>query len=364
MAGDNRYHTGRRSFIKKIGATGTAIGLAGCTGTGGGGSGSNKPNSITFGTWGGTWQDLCIEAAIKPFREETDIKVDYVLGSEDRFNKLIAQKQNPPMHLDQQGLANLQKGAVEGMYQDLNSDILPIYEDVPDKLKGNKWIAHHFTASSLVYNTDTFDEPPEDMSVYLNTDYKGRVALAEPTQRTPNYDLMAFSLYQTNGKSFKDIEAAFEMYEKVVKTMDPKFAGATEQYGKWFSNGEIDIARIWAARSASWQADGTAINYQIPKSGAVMYSAGHGIPANIDDNMVEWAGELAQYFYEPEASKEFASTMFYPTVNPVVEYSEDVQKSVPLMEDIDGLQLPDYQWMGENQADWTERANSIINKYS
>jgi putative spermidine/putrescine transport system substrate-binding protein len=354
--------------MKRVGAAGTVVGLAGCLGGvgggGGGGGGGSTPDSITFGTWGGTWQDLCISAAIDPFREETGVKVNYVLGSEDRFNKLIAQKNNPPMHLDQQGLANLQRGAAEGLYQELNSDILPVYADIPDKLKGDRWVAHHFTASSLVYNTDTFSDPPQDMGVYLDPEYEGRVALAEPTQRTPNYDLMAFSLYQTDGESFKDIEAAFEMYEEIVKKMDPKFAGATEQYGKWFSNDEIDLARIWAARSASWQADGTPIDYQIPKSGAVMYSAGHGIPTNIDENMVEWAGRLAEYFYKPDASKEFATTMFYPTVNPVVEYPENVQRSVPLMEDIESLQLPDYQWMGENQAEWTERANGIINEYS
>jgi putative spermidine/putrescine transport system substrate-binding protein len=154
------------------------------------------------------------------------------------------------------------------------------------------------------------------------------------------------------------------MYENVVKNMDPKFAGATEQYGKWFANDTIDIARIWAARSASWAADGTSIAYKIPPNGALMYSAGHAIPKNIPENKLDWAGELIQSFYTPEASKEFASTMFYPTVNPAVSYPDDVNNAVPTMGDIEDLQLPDYSWLGENREEWTNRANEIINKYT
>lgn len=358
MCGNNQ-RLNRRAVLKSTGAA-SAAALAGCIG----GSGDGKPDSLVFGVWGGTWQDLCQKSALDPFTEETDINIEFVLGGEsERFNKLVAQPDNPPTDATQLPLEYLQRGENEDMWHSLDSDLVPVYEDVPDKVKGDGWLAHHFTASALVYNTNTFDEPPQDMGIFLNEDYKGRIALAEPTQRSPAFDLMAFSLYKTNGETFKDIEAGFEMYENIVKNMDPKFAGATEQYGKWFSNDTIDVARIWAARSASWAADGTPINYQIPANGAMMYSAGHAIPKNIPENKLDWAGELIQSFYTPEASKEFASSMFYPTVNPAVEYPDDVNNAVPTMDDIDDLQLPDYSWLGENREEWTNRANEIINEY-
>lgn len=361
MPGDSKQQLHRRAVLKKAGATGAGLALAGCLGGGGGG----KPNALTFGVWGGTWQDLCQKAALKPFTDDTGIKIQFVLGGESqRFNKQVAQKDDPPTDATQLPLEYLERGQNQGLWKSLDSDLIPVYDKVPDKVKGDGWLAHHFTASALVYNTNTFDSPPEDMGIYLNEDYKGRIALAEPTQRSPAFDLMAFSLYQTNGKTYKDIEAGFEMYEKVVKNMNPKFAGATEQYGKWFSNDVIDIARIWAARSASWQADGTAISFTLPPNGTMMYSAGHAIPKNIPDNKLEWAGKLIEHFYTPEASKAFATNMFYPTVNPVVEYPDKVKNKVPLVEDMDKMQLPDYEWLGKNRQKWTNRANEIINKYT
>lgn len=359
------YTTGRRRVLKAIGA-GSVAGLAGCIGgSGGGGGNGDKPNAVTFGTWGGSWQDLCIEAAIDPFRKEENVKVNYILGSQDRFNKLLAQKSDPPMHLDQQGLPYLSRGAREEVYTELNEDLVPAYAKVPDKLKTDRWMAHHFTASALVYNTDNVSNPPKNIGdAYLNPEYKGRIALAEPTQRGPQYDLMAFSLYKTNGKTFKDIEAAFEMYEEVVKTMNPKFGGATEQYGKWFANGDIDVARIWAARSASWQQNGDPVDYVLPKEGAMIYSAGHGITENSTEAEKKWAGVLCDYFYRPSAAKKFAQQMNYPVVNKEVEYSEEVSSRVPLLDDLDNLTLPDYQWMGKNVNDWTNRANEIIQKHN
>lgn len=361
MPQSNKEQIGRRNYMGKIGATGAAAAIAGCIS----GQSGGKPNQLTFGVWGGTWQDLCIKAAIDPFRNETDIKVNYNIGAEtERFNKIIAQQENPPVDATQLPLEHLQRGANEGLWHELDSDLVPVYGDVPDKLKGDGWLAHHFTASSLAYNTNTFDEPPQDMSVYLDTEYKGRVALGEPTQRSPAFDLMAFSLYKTNGKTYKDIEAAFQMYEEILETMNPKFAGATEQYGKWFANDVIDIARIWAARSASWNEDGTAINYVLPPNGAMLYSAGHALPKNVPENKVEWAGKLVQHFYTPDASKEFATTMYYPTVNPVVNYPDKVKKRVPLMSDVDKLVVPDYDWLGKNREKWTERANQLIQKFN
>ena len=361
MPANNKQRLERRSYLKQAAITGGALALTGCLGS----VGSGKPNALTFGVWGGTWQDLCQKAALKPFSKETGININFVLGSESqRFSKQVAQKKNPPTDVTQLPLEYLERGQNMDLWHSLDSDLISVYDDVPDKVKGEGWLAHHFTASSLVYNTNTFDSPPKDMGVYLDPKYKGRVALGEPTQRSPAFDVMAFSLYKTNGKTYKDIEAAFEMYENIVKNMNPKFAGATEQYGKWFANGDIDIARIWAARSASWNADGTPIDYVIPSNGAMMYSAGHAIPKNIPEEKLKWAGKCVQAFYTPKASKEFASTMYYPTVNPAVEYPKNVQQKVPLMEDIDNLIVPDYSWVGKNREKWTNRANEIINKHT
>lgn len=39
-----------------------------------------KSDSITYVTWGGSWQDVQVENVIKPFTEETGVKVNIVTG--------------------------------------------------------------------------------------------------------------------------------------------------------------------------------------------------------------------------------------------------------------------------------------------
>lgn len=359
----NNSHKKRRQFLKGMGAVGATAAIGGCIG-GGGGDGS-KPATVSFDVWGGTWQDLCIEAAIDPFTEETGVDVEFMIGSApDRYNKHQTQKDNPPTDLTQTQLDYLVRGQKEDLWLDLDSDIVPVYADVPDIFKDDGWLAHHFTASSIVYNSENVDSKPTDMGVFLDPEYKGRIALAEPNERTPAFDLMAFSLYKTDGETYKDIEAGFEMYEEILQTMEPKFGPATEQYGQWFETGEIDIARIWAARSASWSDQGIPLQFSIPKNGAMIYAAGHAIPANIPENKIEWVGKLIESFMSPEASKQFANQMYYPTVNPNVTYSEDIGQKVPLMDSVDSLILPDYDWLAEGREEWTERALNLIGEYT
>jgi len=90
------------------------------------------------------------------------------------------------------------------------------------------------------------------------------------------------------------------------------------------------------------------------------YSAGHSIPKNISENKLSIVGDLIQAFYTSDASNTFANDMNYPTVNPDVEYSEEVQNNVPTMDDIDKLLMPDFEWVGSNRDDWTNRANEIV----
>lgn len=83
MPNDTSPGTLRREYLKRAGALGT-LGLAGCVSNiGGGGGGTDQ---IIVGIWGGSWQDLMIEAVVNPYEEETGTTVEYVVGDNtDRF---------------------------------------------------------------------------------------------------------------------------------------------------------------------------------------------------------------------------------------------------------------------------------------
>lgn len=350
----------RREYLRRAGAMGGAaagIATAGCLGGGGGG----KPSNLTLGTWGGTWQDLMIEAVVTPYEEETDIGIEYVLGDNtERLNKIIAQEENPPVDVSQQDGAGLVRGANEGIWHDLDSDLVPSLSDVPDNFKGEDWVMQIFAASALLFNPNEFDSPPTSWDAYLNTDYKGKVGLFT---EDPTHDVLAFSLAATDGESFKDVEGAFNMYEEVVKTMDPVYITSSEEYGKMFEQGEVVLGRYWSARAAQWQTEGKPVRSLIPKAGAMSTNFGNAIPANIPEEKLEWAGKLIDYTLRKQAAKVIAENMFYTNPVPTIDYPDDVEDKLVSSEDLENLNVPDFDWVAENRASWRERANEIINKH-
>lgn len=349
----------RREYLERAGAftaaVGATTGLAGCLG----GGNNGKPSTIRLGTWGGTWQDLMIDAVVNSYEEDTDVTVEYSLGDNtDRLNKIIAQSDDPPVDVSQQDGAGLVRGASSDIWRTLDGDLVPMYEQIPENFKGDSWVLQIFAASGLLYNTEEFSEAPTSWDAYLNTDYAGKVGLFT---EDPTHDLLAFSLAQTDGESFKEIDAAFEMYKEVVDTMDPLYFTSSEEYGKAFDQGDIVLGRYWSARAAQWNSEGTPVTSAIPEAGAMTTNFGNAIPKNISENRAEWAGKFINYTLQNQAAKVIAQNMFYTNPNPEAEYPEDVQSKLVQSEDLENLNVPDFDWIAENRSDWRQRANSIIN---
>lgn len=352
----------RREYLKRAGAYSGAIaattGLAGCLG---GGGGDEKPSTLRLGTWGGTWQDLMIEAVVDPYEEETGLTVEYSLGDNtDRLNQVIAQSDDPPVDVSQQDGGGLVRGENSDLWMELDGDLVPTYENIPDNFKSDTWVLQIFAASALLYNPNVVDEPTS-WDAYLNTDYKGKVGLFT---EDPTHDVLALSLAATGGESFKDEDAAFEMYEEIVSTMDPVYITSSEEYGKAFAQEDVVLGRYWSARSAQWNSEGKPVTNVIPEEGAMTTNFGNAIPKNIPENRVEWAGKFIDYTLQNQAAQVIAENMFYTNPNPDAEYPGEVEDKLIQAEDLENLNVPDFNWIAERRSNWRERANSIIDEYS
>jgi len=237
---------------------------------------------------------------------------------------------------------------------------VPSLEDVPDTFKDDSWVMQIFAASSLLYNPDEVDEP-SSWDAYLDSDYEGKVGLFS---EDPTHDVLAFSLARTDGESFKAVDEAFEMYEQVAKEMDPQYITSSEEYGKKFAQGDIVLGRYWSARAAQWQTEGKPVRNVIPEEGAMSTNFGNAIPKNIPENRLEWAGKFIDYTLREQAARTVASNMYYTNPIPTIDYPDDVEDKLVSSEDLENLNIPDFEWVAENRADWRERANRIINEYS
>lgn len=351
----------RREYLKRAGALGGVAATTGIAGCMGGGGTSGKPDTLTLSTWGGSWQDLMIKAVVEPYQKETGINVNYVIGNAtNRLSKTIAQ-QNAPADVAQQDGFGLVKGSKADAWHELNEDLVPTLSKIPKQFKADDWVLQIFAASALLYNPNVMESKPPGFSAYLNPKYKGKVGLFS---QDPTHDLLAFSLYKTNGKSYKAIDKAFDMFEEVVKTMDPVYITSSEEYGKHFANGNIVLGRYWTSRAAQWNAQGKPVRSMIPPTGAVTTNFGNAIPKGIEENKLKWAGKFIDKTLQPHPAKVIARNMYYTSPNPTINYPDDIQKKLILEEALSKLQIPDFAWAAKHRTEWVERATRIINQYS
>lgn len=357
MVDDSKHGLLRREYLKRAGAAGAAgaAGLSGCLGGGGGSVGS-----ITVGIWGGSWQELMNSAVIEPYQDETGVSVEQVVGDNtDRFNKLIAQRQNPPVDVSQQDGGGLVRGANEDLWMSLDEEMVPRLSEVPDQFKADSWVLQIFAASALLYNTDKMDSAPNSWEAYLNPEYAGRIGLFT---QDPTHDLLAFALHQTDGEDPTAMDQAFEMYEEVVQEMDPVYITSSDEYGNRWKNGELDISRYWSARAAQWAQDDAPVGFSIPDAGAFTTNFGNAIPKNIAEEKVDAAGEFINYTLKEGAAKEVAKQMYYTNPIPVIDYPESVQDNLIQQEDLESLQVPPFDFIAENRNSWQQRVQQIINE--
>ena len=358
MPDDNSQGLLRREYLKRAGAVGAAgaAGLSGCLGGGGG----DSVSSITVGLWGGSWQELMNEAVIEPYQDETGVTVEPVVGDNtDRFNKLIAQRQNPPVDVSQQDGGGLVRGANEDLWMSLDEEIVPRIADVPSQFKADSWVLQIFAASALLYNTEKLDSPPESWEAYLNPEYAGRVGLFT---QDPTHDLLAFALHKTDGQDPTAMDKAFEMYEEVVQEMDPVYITSSDEYGTRWKNGELDISRYWSARAAQWSQNGAPVGFAIPNAGAFTTNFGNAIPNNISEEKVDAAGKFINYTLKDSAAKKVAKQMYYTNPIPDIQYPEEIQDQLISQEDLGSLQVPPFDFIAENRNSWQQRVQQIINE--
>ena len=232
--------------------------------------------------WKGWGTDL--PAALEVFEKETGTKVvhDYISSYPETFTKL----HTSPGYYDVivLNVAFVNQAIDEGLLEAVDvsklanyKDLVPQMRDVPTLVTdsgvyGVPWI---MGATSVTYNTKTFDKAPDSLEVLWDPKYEGRVCWRDNPEDSVRFAALALG---QNPDKPEDMDAIGEKL-RALKPQIKSFWKSEDEWRKLHVANECDLSIFWTASADKARSDGMDVQYFIPKEGAIAYRDALLIPA-------------------------------------------------------------------------------------
>lgn len=276
----DRQTANRRTFLTRTGALAVASAFAGCSGSSGGGDGSDGGGGATtdeslptFENEGGFEVGETFEAVkelaaeedaatmyatldrepIKEMRDAfhekyPDATVEHITGgSEDLGSRWDSEYKtdNPTASIGMWSGKDVSKyWTDEQQVQELSSEFMPVFSEIPDDYKGEKfWVSARLHMASYFYNTDMVSEDDADgwMDIVTNPEWSDQNLGHDPT---PNPSYMTW-LYNKHGRE----------YFRALADQKPRWVDSHTDLAKLCGAGEFPVAFTYTHKMAEFASE-------------------------------------------------------------------------------------------------------------
>ena len=325
---------------------------------GGASLGLAESKELTVAAFGGSFAEMTKKCHIEPFEKKYGVKVNLVPGiSSENVAKLRAQRNNPQIDVAYMDRSQGTLARNEGLLDKLDPAKITNLANVYDKAKFEGYmVAQLFAACGLVYNSDEVKEPPKAWADLWAPRFKGKVALPD-ISGTAGW-MTVLMAARINGGDLKNMDPGFEAIKKLKNDVVTFYTHA-DQLVSLLERGEAVIAPWYHDRTAFSQKKGLPLKFVFPEEGAVAILPCLVIPKGAPNK------DLAEKFIDMVLSIEgqqcFAENMFEGPVNREVKLSDELAAKLPYgPQVIEAMVVPDYEYVGQKQGEWTEKFNKEI----
>lgn len=213
--------------------------------------------TLTLATWGGIYQDGQVEAASKPFEEDSGARM--LADGPTEYAKVKAQVENNAVTwdiVDSDTIWADKECGEDGLLMDLDTSIVDTSK-IPDGLVGDCYVPAMQYGYVIVYNTETYSTPPTGWADFFDTEkFPGTRAIA-------GFEDVGPGIYE--GALLADGVAPDQLYpldmDRAYKRIDDLRddfifwkTGAESQ--QMIESGEADMALVWSGRAYTAVANG------------------------------------------------------------------------------------------------------------
>ncbi len=313
---------------------------------------------LTVAAFGGSFAEMTKKCHIEPFEKKYGVKVNLVPGiSSENVAKLRAQRNNPQIDVAYMDRSQGTLARNEGLLAKLDPNKIASLNQLYDKAKFEGYMAAQlFAACGLVYNNKEVKDPPKAWADLWSPRFAGKIALPD-ISGTAGWMTMLMAA-RINGGDLKNMDPGFEAVKKLKKNVVTFYTHA-DQLVSLLERGEAVIAPWYHDRTAFSQKKGLPLSFVFPEEGAVAILPCVVIPKGAPNQ--ELAEKYIDMVLSIEGQKCFAENMFEGAVNKEVELSDELAAKLPYgPKVIEAMVVPDYEYVGQKQGEWTEKFNKEI----
>ncbi|WP_458115925.1 ABC transporter substrate-binding protein [Arthrobacter sp. D2-10] len=339
-------------------AIASGFGLSACGGSSGESSGES--NSATSGevsliAYSGIWQDQYMKAVIEPFEEKyPDIDINFASkrSSAEMLSALQGQKGSPATDVAIMDISVSESGNDQGLFAPLDASAVPNLENVGDEFQNKDGFGPVVMADAigLLYDKETFPEPPKSWDVLWDPSYAGKINVNAPPS------LLGLSLTAITSKmEGEDYTQSIDKSVAKLKELAPSvqtFAPNPDEYQNVIT-GQTVLGLGQNARGQYYSDESNGkMGVTFPEEGTVYQMNTINLVQDAPNS--EAARTFIDYALSPEAQSAFAEALFYaPTVSNA-ELSPEVQERVVPTDGSLNIIPLDVAFLASARDEWTD----------
>jgi putative spermidine/putrescine transport system substrate-binding protein len=318
---------------------------------------------LTLSTWGGITQDS-IKAYVEPeFERATGAKLAYDIGGLGaRYNKLLAQRANPPADVFFSTDEAIVAGRRAGVLTEASRKNIPNYADVADWAKTVKpegggdmlpGVPYTLIAYVLAFNPEIIKEPVTSWADLWRPELAGKLAFASPVHSMmPAFVIMAAEM---SGGSARSPDAGFK---KLAQLRPAKLTVFWTDWAALNKSADVTLATEFDYYLEAMKDQKYPIDYVIPQEKG--FGASEYVSIVKGTRNQELAEEFLNQMLAVKAQHAFAVHTHQGAISTKVELTRAEQARCACGARVDQLRFFDPALFADNRAAWTERLNTEV----
>ncbi|MHB0773041.1 ABC transporter substrate-binding protein [Bradyrhizobium sp. 1.29L] len=216
-----------------------------------------KSNSITFATYGGTYQEILVETVINPFTKETEIGVNIVAAPDLAKIKAQLLTGNVEWDVADRASAEAAAGSKQGLWETLDHSMFDLADmAIPPR---NDYVPFAIYAGGIAWNPKQFGagkHPTNFPEFFDQKKFPGRRAFFKYAPETLSLALLADGVAPKDVYPL-DLDRAFKALDR-MKPSIAKWASASTELVTLAQSGEVDFTYTYSNRVKATNEGGSA----------------------------------------------------------------------------------------------------------